>query len=133
MTCEACALNLQAHLSRVPGVLRAEVSFEEKTASVTVDPNASPALERILSAIEISNMVEALLSTATAVSAHRYVTCMTQPRRENYDTVGTGSQRHLKGSLWQIQKAFACSLPTNDGGNGFVGHDSLLLGFLDPD
>ena len=34
MSCEACAVTLRAHLGRVPGVARAEVSFESKTARV---------------------------------------------------------------------------------------------------
>jgi copper chaperone CopZ len=34
MTCEACAVTLREHLSRVPGVARAEVSFHARTARV---------------------------------------------------------------------------------------------------
>jgi copper chaperone CopZ len=34
MTCAACAVTLREHLGKVPGVARAEVSFEEATAMV---------------------------------------------------------------------------------------------------
>jgi len=34
MTCEACAVTLREHLGKVPGVARADVSFEEKSARV---------------------------------------------------------------------------------------------------
>lgn len=34
MTCEACAVTLREHMGKVPGVARAEVSFEAKTAMV---------------------------------------------------------------------------------------------------
>lgn len=53
MTCEACAATLREQLSRVPGVARAEVSFDAKTARVFfVTPDGAPAGETVLATIQ---------------------------------------------------------------------------------
>ena len=39
MTCNSCALSIRLALSRLPGIGKAEVSFPEKRARVTYDPN----------------------------------------------------------------------------------------------
>lgn len=41
MTCEACAVGLQAKLAKVPGVSNASVSYEEGYALVTADPSVA--------------------------------------------------------------------------------------------
>lgn len=53
MTCEACAVTLREHLGRVPGLARAEVSFEAKTARVFfVTGEDAPSDETILAAVQ---------------------------------------------------------------------------------
>jgi len=53
MTCEACAVTLREHLGRVPGLARAEVSFDEKTARLFfVAGEDAPSDETILAAIQ---------------------------------------------------------------------------------
>ncbi|MCH7557795.1 MAG: cation transporter [Planctomycetes bacterium] len=42
MTCEGCAVNLQSHLVRVPGVTHAEVSYKSKTARLFFDTRVAP-------------------------------------------------------------------------------------------
>ncbi len=52
MTCEGCAIEVQRKLAEVPGVLRAEVSFDEARASVQVDLASPPPNEQLLQAVE---------------------------------------------------------------------------------
>jgi Cu+-exporting ATPase len=52
MTCEACAVTLRQHLSSVPGVARAEVSFHARAARVFFHARAgAPSEQAILNAI----------------------------------------------------------------------------------
>lgn len=48
MTCEACSAILREHLSRVPGVARADVSFAEKTARVAFEKAGAPPTDAAL-------------------------------------------------------------------------------------
>ncbi|MBI4613738.1 MAG: copper ion binding protein [Planctomycetes bacterium] len=53
MTCEACAVTLREQLGKVPGVARAEVSFEQKTARVVfIEGEPRPSDEAIRAAIQ---------------------------------------------------------------------------------
>ncbi len=53
MTCEACAVTLREQLGKVPGVARAEVSFETKTARVFfAEGQEPPSEEALLAAIQ---------------------------------------------------------------------------------
>lgn len=52
MTCEACALHIENELRSVPGVLAAEVSYDEHRATVTVDRTSPPGEAELLQAIE---------------------------------------------------------------------------------
>lgn len=68
MTCEACAVTLREHLGKVPGVARAEVSFESKTARVFfVSGQDTPTDEGLLEAIRGAGY------TGTPLAAHRTV------------------------------------------------------------
>ena len=53
MTCEACAVGIEARLRKVPGIARAEVSYEAGAASIFFDPTAAAPTDRqIRQAIE---------------------------------------------------------------------------------
>lgn len=53
MTCEACAVNLQSHLVKVPGVARAEVSYKSGTARIFFDTRVvAPSDSKIQEAIK---------------------------------------------------------------------------------
>ena len=53
MTCEACAISIEARLRKVPGIARAEVSYEAGTVSIFFDPaGAAPTDMQIRQAIE---------------------------------------------------------------------------------
>lgn len=55
MTCEACAIQIEARLRKVPGVMRAEVSYEAGRARIFFDPAAAtPADRQIQQAIEVA-------------------------------------------------------------------------------
>ncbi len=51
MHCESCATGIRAMLHRTDGVLKAEVSYEERRATVEYDP-AKTSPEKIVAAIE---------------------------------------------------------------------------------
>lgn len=51
MSCTACAGGIQRELLRVPGAVRAEVSFEERRAKITLSA-AHPRVEPLIAAIE---------------------------------------------------------------------------------
>lgn len=52
MSCEGCAVNLQSELVKVPGVLDAEVLFEEGRALVSVNSALPPSTDLLLAAVE---------------------------------------------------------------------------------
>ncbi|MBI4229966.1 MAG: cation transporter [Planctomycetes bacterium] len=51
MTCEGCAVAIQARIARVPGVTRVEVLYDEKVARVWTESAEDPSDDRILDAI----------------------------------------------------------------------------------
>ena len=51
MHCNMCAANLERELKQTPGVKRAEVSFENKSAQVVYDEKKTD-LQKISSAVE---------------------------------------------------------------------------------
>lgn len=51
MTCEACAGEIEGELRQVPGVLRADVSFEQRRAEVALS-RSDPQIERLIAAVE---------------------------------------------------------------------------------
>ena len=52
MTCEACAIGLERELVSVAGVMHADVSYAEKSASVVVDRSSPPSEQELLVAVE---------------------------------------------------------------------------------
>lgn len=54
MTCGHCEMRVTKALTGVNGVRKAEVDRERERAVVTVDPNAEPALESLVAAVEAS-------------------------------------------------------------------------------
>jgi copper chaperone CopZ len=52
MTCEACALHIEKELRSVPGVLAADVSYDEHRATITVDRASPPAEADLVRAVE---------------------------------------------------------------------------------
>ena len=51
MTCEACAGEIERELRQVPGVVRADVSFEQRRAAIALSA-AQPEVEPLIGAIE---------------------------------------------------------------------------------
>ncbi|KAE8738139.1 hypothetical protein FOCC_FOCC016381 [Frankliniella occidentalis] len=45
MTCQSCVRNIEGHVGKQPGVLHIKVSLEQKSASITYDPNVTTAEE----------------------------------------------------------------------------------------
>ena len=76
MTCEACALPLEKELRSVPGVLAAEVSYDEHRANVTVDRISPPGDADLVSAVERAGYK----ATAPQRPAD-YSTFLPEPRR----------------------------------------------------
>ncbi len=52
MTCEGCAAHVQDAVKEIPGVLLADVSYEEETLRVDLDPKAHVADAQIITAVE---------------------------------------------------------------------------------
>jgi copper chaperone CopZ len=52
MTCEHCEMRVTKALTSVEGVLKAEVDRAKERAIVTVDPEAEPALDALIAAVE---------------------------------------------------------------------------------
>jgi copper chaperone CopZ len=68
MTCEACAVTLREHLGKVPGVARAELSFEAKTARVFFATGQdAPTDEALLGAIQRAGYTGTPVATSRAV------------------------------------------------------------------
>lgn len=65
MTCEACSVALRGQLAGVPGVARAEVSFEARTARVYFDADrTAPSGEALLEAVRQTGCSGALLDAS---------------------------------------------------------------------
>lgn len=52
MTCETCALHIERELRAVPGVLAAEVTYDEGRATLITDPSAPPSEAELVQAVE---------------------------------------------------------------------------------
>jgi len=52
MSCEACAVHIVKGLEKVPGVRSATVSYDDKTASVSVDPVSPPSRDALAKAVK---------------------------------------------------------------------------------
>jgi copper chaperone CopZ len=52
MTCEACAVHIEKELRSVPGVLAAEVLYEERRSIITVDRSSPPNEADLVRAVE---------------------------------------------------------------------------------
>lgn len=51
MTCEACARHIEKDLRSVPGVRAAQISFDERRATITADPTTPPAEAELVQAV----------------------------------------------------------------------------------
>jgi copper chaperone CopZ len=52
MTCEACALHIEQELRSVSGVRSAQVSFDDRRATITADPSSLPTEAELLEAVD---------------------------------------------------------------------------------
>lgn len=58
MTCEACGVTIRAELERLPGVARADVSFERKTATIVASEGSPlPSDEAVFAAVRRAGYV----------------------------------------------------------------------------
>lgn len=52
MTCQACAVGIQSELAAVPGVAGVDVNYEQKLATVRLQPDAKTTVEALVAAIK---------------------------------------------------------------------------------
>ncbi|ODT04563.1 MAG: hypothetical protein ABS52_04660 [Gemmatimonadetes bacterium SCN 70-22] len=64
MTCAGCVLGTQKVLTRLPGVAKADVSYEKGTAVVTYDP-AKVTVEQMIAAIKTLGYTASIVAPAT--------------------------------------------------------------------
>ncbi len=70
MTCEACALHIEKELMSVPGVRAAQVSFDDRRASVTADPTTPPAEAELIRAVERAGYKGTWIHDSPGVTNH---------------------------------------------------------------
>lgn len=64
MTCAGCVLSTRTVLTRLPGVTKADVSYEKGTAVVTYDP-AKVTIAQMIAAIQTLKYTATVVTTAT--------------------------------------------------------------------
>jgi len=76
MTCEACAMHIDKELRSVPGVLAAEISYDENRAIVTIDRASPPGEADLIRAVERAGY-------KATVTPHQADTNSFQPKARN--------------------------------------------------